>query len=70
MAVRKIKAKFFGGCTVVIDSRVVMSQVGYKTAEKHIEDNGYNGIILQEFIDEDGWRGYYIFSADLSDDTE
>ena len=67
---RTIKAKFFGGCSVVIDSRIVMSQVGFETAKKHLEENGGKGTILQEFIDEDGWQGYYMFPADLSEKLE
>ena len=67
---RMIKAKFFGGCAVVIDSRIVMSQVGFGTAKNYIEKNGGKGMILQEFIDEDGWQGYYMFPADLSGETE
>jgi len=70
MPLREIKAKFLGGCTVVINGRIVMSQVGYKIAKRRIEENGGSGAILQEFIDEDGWQGYYIFPTDLSDEIE
>ena len=69
MATRKIKAKFFGGCSIIIDDRIVMSHVGFEIAERHIKENGDKGTILQEFIDEDGWQGYYIFPADLSDEA-
>ena len=66
---RTIKATFFGGCTVVIDDKIVMSHVGFEIATRHIKENGGKGTILQEFIDEDGWQGYYMFPTDLSDDT-
>jgi len=68
MTRRTIKAQFYGGCTVIITDRIVISQVGFDTAEKHIAENGGRETILQEFIDDDGWQGFYMYPADLSDD--
>ena len=43
-----------------------MSHVEFEMAKKRVDGSGGSGTILQEFIDADGWKGYYIYPADLS----
>jgi len=68
MGHRDIHARFYGGCTIIVDSRIAMSNVEFEVAKKYLDGVGGFGTILQEFIDEDGWQGYYIYPVDLSED--
>ena len=55
MAKLVIMANFYDGCTVIRDSKIIASGVGYETAKLEVDTNG--GEIWQEYMSKSGYKG-------------
>ena len=52
----KIKANFYGSCSVVKNGKIEYSGVDYEFSRRKCEETG--GEIWQEFMDDDGYIGF------------